>query len=155
MTLSNALLLGSICVAWSAAIGLRQVLLGPNAVNFPSVSTPYRVMLFICSGALLARGVDLLIGALSNKPQEVSALGLVTNGLLAATAWLSLVETLHKRLPAATWRRIRRMIFVANCESFVGMATARLSGRPQRKVSDEVVNAAVARQKIQFKRRHR
>ena len=99
MIFSHALIVGLLCVAWSAAVGIRQVLLGLLSVNFPAASVPYRVMLFVSSGVILARGVDLLIGAACGKPQDVSFLDLATVALLTWTSWLALVEILHKRLP--------------------------------------------------------
>lgn len=129
MTQWNTLIIGLIVLEASAAIGFRQILLGPNAVNYPSAEPVTRCVMFIWSAALMLRGADLVISWVEHRPEPLAAIALPPSIMLAVVQTIMLRDTLRHRLPARMWARIDRAVEIATCASWWDRLTDWVLGR--------------------------
>src|SRR5689334_22695259 len=94
------LLLACLVLVAGFCVGAQQILLGPNAVNYPSARPLTRVLMFAWAGALMLRGAHLLIGVIVGEPETIPASGIFA-GVMLALVQLSLFWNLiNRRLPA-------------------------------------------------------
>lgn len=142
----NTLIVGLIVLEASAAIGFRQILLGPNAVNYPSAEPVTRCVMFIWSATLMLRGSDLVLSWIAGRPEPLATLALPPSILLAVVQTIMLRDTLRHRLPARMWARIERAIEIATCASWWDRFVAWVLGR---ETFDQRRRTAAARSGIQ------
>lgn len=120
---------GVMCLAISACVGLKQILLGPYAPNYPSARPGTRLAMFVLSAFMLMRGSDLLLSVANGQAQLLAPISVLPSTGLAAYFAVQLAEILHQRLPASMWRRVDRAVQIATCVSVWDRLGAYLTGR--------------------------
>lgn len=113
--MNNTLIVGLLVLLSSCVIGVRQILLGPNAVNYPRAEPVARVVMFIWSASLLLRGTDLLLGWAQGRPEPLANIALFPSVMLAVVQTIMLHNTMRQRLPARMWQRMDRAVEIATC----------------------------------------
>lgn len=115
MDYTNALLAGALTLVASFCLGVKQILGGPNAVNYPSQRPATRAVSFILSAALMLRGANLLFGVYYGDAEHLGATAVIGSGAMAAFFGVRLWDTLHMRAPARFYRKFDRAMSVLNC----------------------------------------
>jgi hypothetical protein len=113
----NTLVVGLIVLEAAFAIGARQILLGPNAVNYPSAEPVTRCVMFVWSATLMLRGSDLVLSWFMGRPEPLAAIAFPPAFMLALVQTVMLRDILRHRLPARMWARIHRAVDIATCAS--------------------------------------
>lgn len=128
MTPWLTLYVGCMCLIMSFCVGLKQILLGPAAVNYPSARPATRFAMFLLSGFMLLRGTDLVLSYFAGIPQPLSPVAVLPSTGLALYFSVQLSDVLHQRLPASFWARVERAVDVATCVTWYQKAWAWFTG---------------------------
>jgi hypothetical protein len=114
------------CIGATAIVVLwNQILLGPQAVNYPTISFIPRTLLFLFGASLAVRSVDIFSGILDHQPERFQFSALPATLFLFLSQAAILYGTLRQWLPARVWRRIRQLIALAACGKGRGFSAAR------------------------------
>lgn len=104
----------ALCIA-AFFFGLRQIFLSPSNKGWPPAPTFVRVALFGVMGGFLYRGVELVQSAPSTEPVSLSsALVSVSICFYSVVMW---VNVARQNYPAEVWRRIERIMTLAQCKN--------------------------------------
>lgn len=115
MSISNALIVGVLTLASSCCLGMKQILGGPHAVNYPSQRPATRTVSFILCAMLMLRGSNLLLGVWHGEPEQLNGTAVLGAGALALFFGVRLWDTLHLRAPARFYRKFDRAMRALNC----------------------------------------
>lgn len=104
-----------ICALASCAVGLTEILHGPELPNYRKAPLFVRLSMMAWSITLAFRSFDLVAGLVKGHPQEVGVTavmaGITMLGYVYAVFW----DTASKRLPARFWRHLERAVDLATC----------------------------------------
>lgn len=123
----NTIAVGLMCLACSFCVGLNQILLAPDVVNYPTARRITRVLMFLWASALLYRGADLLLGLGDRHPQALEQSAVTASAVMLACQAAFLYNTLRSRLSARAWRTINRLLHLGHCKPH-GSALVVLAG---------------------------
>jgi hypothetical protein len=115
MHLSNAFMAGALTLVASCCLGMKQILGGPNAVNYPSQRPATRAVSFLLSAMLMLRGSNLLLGVVYGDAEQLGATAVSGSGAMALFFGVRLWDTLHMRAPARFYRKFDRAMRALNC----------------------------------------
>lgn len=104
-----------ICAIGSAAIGLNEILHGPDVPTFRQSPVPVRLAMQGWCFALAYRAADLAFSWWHGHPQPIGDSAVIAGLAMMACQLALLWDTLNKRLPARTWARINRILHLASC----------------------------------------
>lgn len=113
--MTTAMIAGGLTLAASLFLGGKQILGGPNAVNYPSQRPATQAVSFWLSAALLLRGADLVLGCLHGNPEPLHFTAILGSGALALFFGVRFWDTLHMRAPARFYRKFDRAMRALNC----------------------------------------
>lgn len=128
------LLCGALCLFASACVGTHEILMSPDRPNYPTARRRLRFLMFLWSGALMYRGVELTTSAwdaLAGGPPvlPVTPGQVLATMVLAAVAAAALEHHMRQWLPAPLQARVRRWLDIASCGHARKLAEARASAR--------------------------
>lgn len=106
---------GALCLTAAMCVGTHEILLGPDRPNYPNAPRHLRVPMFVWSGVLLYRGMELLSGAVGAHPPLVTPGIFMGSFMVAAVHGLLLEAHLRQWLPARVHARIRHLLNIATC----------------------------------------
>lgn len=119
------LMTGLLLLFTSFCVGLYEILLSPEALNYPNGRRRVRTAWFCVSAAFLYRAAEILCGLAAPEPTYVT-FGSSVGTLAVATAFaLQLEQHLRQWLPAKLQRRVQQLIDVASCRRRREVAEAR------------------------------
>ena len=108
-------LVATLCTVASCCLGLNEILHSPECPNYRRSPLWVRLSMFAWCVALFYRAADLWMGIYQGHPQYISPSAVPASVCMALCLYAMLMDTLTKRLPSRTWRRINRLLWLATC----------------------------------------
>ncbi|HYD26953.1 hypothetical protein [Brevundimonas sp.] len=124
------LLCGALCLFASACVGTHEILMSPDRPNYPTAQRRLRMLMFLWSGTLLYRGVELTTAAWAGLAWGAPVLpvtpGQVSTCIMLAAVHAALLEQhLRMWLPSRLQERVRHWLHIASCGRTRMLAEAR------------------------------
>lgn len=137
----TTIVVGICCLLSGCCVGIQQILLSPQAVNYPKAGLAPRTLMFVWMASLMGRGVDLLVGVYAGQPQYLGVTTLPASIVLVAVQAALVYNILTRWAPAQTWARFNRIIALAACKPWQERNFAAARRRSLRAVDAGVVVA--------------
>lgn len=117
--------MGVMIAAAAVCVGWNQILVGPQAVNYPTAPFMVRFLMFCWSAALGYRAFDIIEGCVQGSPEAFPTSAIPATVILLLAQAAILYFTLRQWLPAKVWRRISQLLALARCGQLKVLETRR------------------------------